>query len=210
MEKTYDALIIPTGETTSGDRSFPVTNRAIELFKSGKYGCIFITGGHGGFARATPGKTISEADETLGYIFDRGMYGERVYSDGRSLETVGNFTFPLVDPLIYNPGMDAFRKMLIIGQEGHVWRMRDYTKLVFDDKKNKVHFHLVPGKHNNGIMAKVYHAGIMNALADKKGAEEIHDFLMNEHPFYSKGWYEKSPSIRKLEMALTGLSWLRK
>jgi hypothetical protein len=73
--------------------------------------------------------------------------------------------------------------------------------------EGKVDFHSLPGEYNNGLMTRVYHKGIMNALKGKEGAHEIHDFLITNHPFYSKGWYAKSPIERKIEMAAVGLSW---
>jgi hypothetical protein len=198
--KNYDCLLIPTGETSFGDRSFPVTNEAMKLFDTGKYGCIFITGGHSGFAKGGPGREISEADDTISYLHKIGVYGKgkyfnKIYSDDRSLESVGNFTFPLVKPLYPNPGLDEFMSMMIIGKEGHLWRLEDYAQLVLPDKflNKKIKFYPVPGEHNNGSMAKVYHMGLMNSLRDKRGAEEIHKFLMEKHPFYSTGWYDKSP-----------------
>lgn len=209
MKKTYDALVIPTGETTSGDRSFPVSKEAIKLFDSGRFGHIFVTGGHGGFANVIPNITISEADETVEYLIRKGVHYTKIFYDNRSLETLGNFTFPLVDPMNGNPKLSEFKKMLVIGKEGHMWRARDYANLVFD-VNNDVNFYTIPGKHNDGIMARVYHKAFMNALKENKGAEKAHDFLIKNHPFYSEGWYDKSPLKRKAETAVKGLSWLVK
>jgi len=214
LNKTYDAIILPTGETSFGDRSFPVSNEAIRLFNSGKFGCIFVTGGYNGFARFGPDMAISEAWDTANFLKTRNIPEEKIFYDPRSLESVGNFTFPIVRPIYQNPNLLDFNKMLIIGKEGHIWRLKEYAELtipsVLSPPKNQVEFHAVPGKHNNGLCAKAYHAGIMHALSDKDGAEEIHDFLMKEHPFYSEGWYDKSPLQRKLEMGLTAWKWLGK
>jgi hypothetical protein len=209
--KTYDALIIPTGEPRYGEKRFPVTDEAVKAFGSGKYGCIFVTGGHGGFAIAKPEYSITEAQETVEYLLGRGIPLEKIYYDGRSLETVGNFTFPIVEPIKErnNPNLLDFDNMEIFAQKGHMWRIRDYAMIVMQGKyiEENIDFHSLPGKHNNGPMAKVYHKGLMNALKGKEGAYEIHDFLIKNHPFYSGEWYEKDSSQRKLEMALVGLSW---
>jgi hypothetical protein len=209
--KLYDALVIPTGETSFGDReSFPVTNEAIKAFNSGKYGCIFVTGGYNGFATAERKKDITEAQETAEYLLKKDIPLEKIYFDGRSLDSVGNFTFPIVCPTHGNPSLMDFDNMEIFAKEGHIWRIMDYSKLVMQDKnfEGKIGFYSLPGEHNNGLIAKVYHKGIMNALKGKHGAEEIHDFLMKEHPFYSKGWYDKFSTQRKVEMALTGVGWI--
>jgi hypothetical protein len=217
--KTYDALIIPTGETTFGDYKFPVTNEAIKLFNSGKYGCIFITGGYGGFAtkerleeKTKDGGRNSEGRETYDYILGRGIKGinsDKVYYDDQSLESVGNFTFPIIEQVPWNPNLLDFKNMEIIAKEGHMWRLEDYARIVMPDKyyKFKIDFHKIAGEHNNGLMAKVYHRGIMNALKGKKSPEEIHKSLMNNHPFYLSGWYDKPVLERKALMAAVGGLW---
>lgn len=213
--KVYDALIIPTGETTSGDReSFPVTKEAIKAFGSGKYGCIFVTGGYGGFATAERRAGITEAQETVEYLLGKNIPLEKIYYDSRSLDTVGNFTFPIVSPIVNhiqkNPSFLDFDNMEIFAQKGHMWRIEDYVRIVMQGKyfEGDIDFHYLPGEHNNGAMARVYHKGLMNALKGKEGAYEIHDFLIKDHPFYSQGWFEKSPSERKVEMALKGVGWI--
>jgi hypothetical protein len=214
--KLYDALILPTGEPREGEKSFPVTNEAVKAFRKGKHGCMFITGGYGGFDTAERRKGITEAQETVEYLLGRGIPLEKIYYDGRSLDTVGNFTFPIVEPLVNhiqkNPSFLDFDNMEIFAQEGHMWRIRDYVTRVKQAKyfEGDIDFHYLPGEHNNGRMARVYHKGLMNALKGKEGAHEIHDFIINNHPFYEKGWYDKSPLIRKVEMALTGVGWLMK
>lgn len=215
--KTFDALVIPTGETTFGDRRFPVTNEAIKEFSTGKYGCIFITGGYSGFATLWERGIISEGKETYNYILGRGIKGinsDNVYYDDQSLESVSNFTFPIVEPMYhnskYNPKLDEFDNMQIIAKKGHIWRLEDYARVVMPNKfkDGKIGFYPVPRQHNNGPLAMVYHTGIMNKIEHKNGAEEIHKFLIEEHPFYSGGWFDKSPLIRKLEMGAVGGLWL--
>jgi len=146
MSENYDAILLPTGETSFGDRTFPVSQEVIALFNTGKYGCIFITGGYSGFSRLIPGESKSEADGTVEYLLGRNIPEERVYSDSQSLETIGNFTFPMVHPAEGNPNISDFKKMLIVGKEGHMWRVRDYSDLVFAQKENQVYFYTVPGR----------------------------------------------------------------
>lgn len=222
MKKTYDALVIPTGETTFGDKSFPVTNTAIELFKKGDIGNIFITGGHGGFAKVMPPFSLTEAKETLDYILKKGIPSEKVFYDDRSLDSIGNFTYPLVSPQIHhskkelkvNPNLKDFEKIMIIGQEGHIWRIMDYVNLVMPFSKEKVRYYTIPGKHNNGRIAKTYHKAILNAINKKHGetpsTEKVHEFLIKEHPFYSHDWYHKSVFRREIEMSKKILEWMVK
>ena len=221
MKKTHDALVIPTGETTSGDKRFPVSSRAAELFKSGDYGCIFVTGGYGGFSRVMPPFSISEAKETRDYLVERGIDDEKIFYDDRSFDTVGNFTYPIVSPQVHNgkgylrvnPNLSDFEKMMIIGKKGHIWRIKDYVNLIMPSKI-EVDYFSVPGRHNNGLIAKLYHMGLMKALEKRygknPGAEKVHEFLMKEHPFYSEGWFEKPVLERKTEMSrkIWGWCWL--
>jgi hypothetical protein len=207
--KNYDCLLIPTGETSFGDRSFPVSHEAVRLFESGKFGCIFVTGGYNGFAKGGPGKEISEAYHTVAFLKSEGIPKDKIYSDNRSLESVGNFTFPLFKPLYQNTGLDEFDSMLIVAKEGHRWRLEDYANLVLPSKID-VNFHDIPGKHNNGLAAWLYHVSLLNALKGKVGVEEIHNFLMEEHPFYRENWYGTPVFERKMEMGSTAIKWSMK
>jgi hypothetical protein len=107
-----------------------------------------------------------------------------------------------------NPKLSDLGKILVIGKEDHMWRIKDYSKVAFSGLKNQIDFHTIPGRHNDGLMARVYHAGFMNALRYNQGARRAHEFITEEHPFYSTGWFDKPIPERKREMALTGLSWL--
>ncbi|MGY4884783.1 MAG: hypothetical protein ACP5NZ_04365 [Nanobdellota archaeon] len=211
---TYDAILLPTGETSFGDRSFPVSKEVIELFKSKNFGYIFVTGGYNGFAKLKegPGFHISEADDTVNFLKNNGIPPEKIYHDGRSLESIGNFTFPLVMPIYGNPTLDEFKKILVVGKKGHIWRLMDYAKLTMPPEIH-VDFDAIPGEHNNGLMAKFYHKAVMNAMysygANEADGARAHEFLMKKHPFYSEDWYKKSPLQRKIEMSVTGLNWLR-
>jgi hypothetical protein len=209
--KTYDAILIPTGEERTGENAFPVSREAIRLFKfrGGRFGYIFVTGGYSGFAeRGTgPGKTKSEAVETAEYIAERGIPLGRLFFDSHSYETLGNFTYPEIEPIEGNPRLSEFEKILVVGKEGHMWRITDYSEIAFSGLKNEVDYHTIPGRHNDSFMTRKYHQWFMNALKDKKGAEKAHEFLLEEHPFYSTGWYDKPILIRKIEMAARGASW---
>jgi hypothetical protein len=203
-----DVIIVPTGEVRRGENAFHVTKQAMELFRQDKFGYMFITGGYSGFAEKKDKEGKSEAQETFEYIINSGIPEKKVLYDDQSLETLGNFTFPIVQPKRGNPKLSDFQSMMVIGQEGHMWRIKDYANVAMGDLVNKdIYFHSVPGEHNNGLMAKVYHKGFMNALKNKLGAEEAHEFLMKEHPFYSKGWYDKSSLTRKIKMAAVGVGW---
>jgi hypothetical protein len=220
----YDAIIIPGGEERTGENAFPVTRQAISLFHLGRFGCIFATGRYSGLSEINAG-TRTEGEETAEYLMENGINPDKVFYDDQSLETVGNFTFPIVSPQRGNPKLTDFRSMLIAGKEGHMWRIKDYTSIVLPQYQRagdigffeaqgvkKIGFYEVDGKHNNGLRAKVYHLGLMKALANNVsivgGAEEAHKFLIKEHPFYSYEWLDKRVRERKVKMALKGLSWL--
>lgn len=208
MRKTYDVLLLPTGEPIKGNGAvFPVSKEAVNIYNSGKVGCIYVTGGHGGFSNVTS-ETRSEAEYTKDFLLERGIPEGRVYWDEQSLDTMGNFTFPIVQSLERNPNLLDLGTILMIGQEGHMWRADDYANLVFP--KNKMpDIQTVPGRHNDGLVARMYHGAFMHALnnIEKSDVNKVHNFLIGCHPFYSKGWFEKSPNKRKIEMAKVGLGW---
>ena len=127
MLKTYHALILPTGETTSGDKQFPVSSLAAAYHKNGRCGFIFITGGHGGFAKKDK-NTVSEARVTFDYLVNkRDIDPSKIFYDDRSLDTMGNFTSPEVGipfrshhQSSNNPRLSDFDDMLIIGKKDHI------------------------------------------------------------------------------------------
>ena len=101
----------------------------------------------------------------------------------------------------------------MLGQEGHMWRAKDYASFMpFTKHGHTLDIETIPGEHNNGAIAKVYHKALMTALEDikYKGPGEVHKFLINEHPFYSEGWFEKSPTRRKIESMVKVSSWFGK
>ncbi len=207
--KTYDLLLMPTGETTSGDKSFPVSRKAIELYETGRFGHLFVSGGYGGLVDKIRRNNISEAEETKNFLLEsEKIPTDKFYWDGQSLETIGNFTFPIVEKKAENPSLLDFKKILILGREGHMWRIKDYVNKVFSKSNNLIEFETCPGKHNSGLQAKLYHEAIMNRLdkLEVGSPEEIHNFLLKEHPFYEQNWYEKSPLRRKVETGIKVLN----
>ena len=203
-----DAIIVPTGEEREGKNAFPVSREALALFHSGKVGCIFVTGGYGGFDKLGPGLDKDCAEETAEFLLENRIPSKKLYWDGQSLETVGNFTFPILQPAGKNPSLLDFKKMLLVAKEGHMWRIKDYMSRVFWNDPDRVDFHTIPGKHNDGIFARVYHPAFMTQLEKYFGPAQVHSFLRREHPFYSKGWYKKPVSQRKKEMIMKGLEWM--
>jgi len=209
--QTYDTLLLPTGETTAGDEtSFPVSRKAIELFKSGRFGSIFITGGYGGFADRTLSPR-TEAEITRDFMISQGIPEEKIYWDGQSLDTLGNFTFPIYEQEGRNPNLlHDFSKILVLGKEGHMWRARDYASLMPFEEHNKIlEFQTIPGRHNDGQLSSFYHKAFMNVLnqARIECPEKVHEFLKEEHPFYSQGWFFKGVTLRKIESLVKVISW---
>lgn len=219
--KNYDALLLPTGETTKAREEafqrgeeyspvydvehFPVSSEAVRLFKEGNIGHIFVTGGYSGFSPNAPGTIISEAEETARFLSENGIYD--VYSDSRSLDTMGNFTFPTADPLPRNPNLKDFGSILVLGKEGHMKRVPSYAQFCLAEGQYDIA--TIPGKHTDGFLARVYHWSFVHAMRNlpQSNPEEAHKFLTENHPFYSEGWYEKGPTKRKLEAIVTVLGW---
>ena len=204
MKRTYDTILIPTGEPLEGKDAFPVSKKAIELYNTGKFGSIFITGGYNGFAETN--LIESEAEITNRFLLEKGVPESNIYYDSQSLDTVGNFTFPELCPMNNNPKLSDFEKVLIIGQSGHMWRIKDYAKIAMKNY-DKADFHEVSGKHNDGLVAKFYHKGLMKQLNKDPTTEGTHKFLLENHPFYSDNWYEFTSGERKIFTIIKGLSW---
>lgn len=211
QKKLYDTLLLPTGETTAGDEtSFPVSRKAIELYNEGRFGSIFITGGHGGFATLTP-ETLTEAEVTRNFMLEQGVPEKAIYWDGQSLDTIGNFTFPIYQQEGRNPNLlQDFESILMLGQVGHMWRAKEYSALMPFEKYTKTFdIETIPGEHNNGKLTRFYHDAVMKKLTSPKIElpDDIHKFLLEEHPFYSQGWFEKPELKRKLEAMAKTIGW---
>ena len=155
----------------------------------------------------------TEAEKTVEYLINKGISKDKIFYDSQSLETLGSFTFPRVNPTKGNPKLTDFERILVVGQDQRMDEIKKCAGIVFSEysQRKRLDFHEVPGNQNNKVISKIYNYGFMNALESNQptycGAEKAHEFLIKNHPFYSKGWYDKSSSRRKIEAVLIGLSW---
>ncbi len=246
MKDTIDAIILPTGERTSGKGSFTVSREVVKEFKKGKYGCIFVTGGYDGFAKIAKPKyrydftvndqmrgdenpkdeeyTRTEGEAIVEYLVRRGIPQDKIFLDDRALEGAGKFSFPLVKPIYGNPEFWEFDSMKVFAEKGNIGRIKDYIDTIMFNEpsktndellKYKIGYHPVNGKDKEGIFEKFYNTGAIDAIETyisrdkqkRRFSEATHEFLINRHPFYSLGWFEKTPNERKMEIILKDAGW---
>lgn len=202
----YDALFFPLSQSCLKNKDSSLKQEVANLFNKGKIGYVFISGGYNGFSKIGPGKSISDAKKTANYLVEQGIPAGKIYSDERSMENIGNFTFPLVAPIYWNPSLNEFKNMLIVGEKPDIWKMREYAKMTLPDKM-KVNFYSTSAKRKDRLSSIAYHVCITNALKETEGAKEIHDFLLEEHPFYSENWFNTPVFSRKIELSSRVLKW---
>jgi vancomycin permeability regulator SanA len=199
------------GETDSHFRS----NRALALMNEGKAGSIFVTGGYGGFDNKTPrlydGGTISR-----NYLLSQGAPEKKLYLDNRSFETLGNFAYPAANRMkstyglevVENPDLKLVNNIALVTDEAHMGRALVYAKKALSAHV-KIHSVVSRGPKEQSFTTRKYNNALLRRLEGIPDHEPelLVDFLMREHPFHSKGWFEKPVSQRKLELILRCMQW---
>ncbi len=181
----------------------PRSTYAVQLAKD--LGCdLLISGGYSMFAPDV-GKTLAE--RTADYVCQN-ISRERVYCDGRALETWGDSAFPFGDPLFGNTGLEDFEVLHYVTEENHM--PRAYPCLTYCVPEEKVEKHAVEGDYNPGLVTAVYSAALLRRArglqkGDAKGALK---FLQQNHPVYKEEWLEKSHRQRQVTLLTTMIPWL--
>lgn len=218
-DKLYDIILLLAGENTE---DFPRSNRAIGVFKTGKIGGIFVTGGYGGFEIPTitfsdgttqPKKTGGELARE--YLLREGIEPGKLFLDEQSRETLGNFAFPADSPetkkingkWVTNPHFDDLKSILLITEQGHMKRSLQYAEKVIHP--DKMDYLAAPGPYSPGILAVPYNFAMLRALHNIKepDIDRVLCFLNNKHPFYEEDWLNKPVWQRQAELALTCFKW---
>jgi uncharacterized SAM-binding protein YcdF (DUF218 family) len=205
MAKTYDTILLLAGEDTS---HYYRSKKALELFKKGVAGNIFITGGFGGFARDD--QELSDGQKS--YLFMKSCYDEvpknRIFIDEESRETLGNFVFPTVNPKQGNPRLEELESILVVTDESHMKRAMQLAKKVLP--KEKLEFEASEGKYKRSLNEMIYHYSLMHMLkpAQEPSPHYAHSLLLRDHPFYKKGWFDKDISTRKVLLAFQCIDWM--
>ena len=202
MTKTYDCILLLTGEN---EQKRYRSKKAIELFNKGLCGSIFVSGGQTGLL---PWREKSEADLTVEYLLARDIPAEKIFYDGRSRETLGNFTFPAVEPIEGNPSLKKLESILLVTEEKHVDRIKRYAPKIIED--NSLDYEPVKGDYNPGLGTALYNIAILRALShiNAPNPELVHRFLLEEHPFYQDGWFELSIKKRKRKLMKACAKWI--
>ena len=188
---------------------------AIDLYHDGRIGNVFVTGGPGaenldwkedfsldGFKQET------EAEKIANYVNLRGIPQSKIYTDGRSVDTLGNFAVPFASPLKGNPKLEDIDELLLITEENHMLRTLDYAKKVISSRK--IWPWSSKGDYNPGLVVSVYNSAILRRLKSLPDAnpEKALDFLIEKHPFYQEGWFTKKSSLdRKIETGKSIIKW---
>lgn len=200
--RIYDAILLLTGEDHNRFRS----KKAIDLFNKGNTGYIFVTGGYGGFG--STGQEEPEAVQTEKYLMEHGVPESKIFTDGRSRETLGNFSFPETHPIDGNPRLSELEGLLLVTEKKHMPRALQYAAKVLPPKH--LDFEASLGNYRPGIVTKAYNTALLHALRRINGpdAQAAHAFLCEKHPFYQEGWFAKPDWKRKLTVGWTALKWL--
>jgi len=209
MVRTYDTILLLAGENP---KEFPRSKRAVEIFSQGKAGSIFVTGGVWGLASPP---YISDGKRSVDYIQKKIVEEKlddllgRLFFDYSSHETAGNYTFPIENQLPGNPNLADFSKILVIIEEEHL-KERGKTLAEKTLPQNKLEYEVVKGSYKQSIVSKVYSKALLTALRHirEPNPKAVHQFLLEKHPFYQEGWFEKPIQQRKQELAVTCIKWL--
>ena len=213
VEKNIDVLMLLAGENPKKRSRSLYT---IDLFETGKFGYIFITGGPG--AMNTNWKedfsflgyeSESESEKIANFICMRGIPQYRMYVDGRSVDTLGNFAVPYTHPIDNNPDLVEFESIAVVTEKNHMERAMKYAKLVIP--KEKLSSFSSDGDYKPGPILSAYNFAMFRRLRHFKTPDAglALEFLLREHPFYQKGWFsEKSMRERQIELGKTVLKWM--
>jgi uncharacterized SAM-binding protein YcdF (DUF218 family) len=165
---------------------------------------ILISGGCYGLAQ---NNGPSESDIMKEYLIKCDIPKQLIYTDSRSFETLGNFTFPVVDPIQSNPNPADFEQIFMITETEHMTRAYDLAVRVLPPKK------ITPitciGDYQPQLGTHIYHREFLRALDTIKHPtpEKIHNFLLQNHPHHSPNWFEKSIPRRIAEYPIHVLRW---
>lgn len=201
MKSAYDVALLLAGENPYKRQR---SQHAVDLYKKGRVGNIFITGGHGGLLESP--LVPPETDRIAEYLLSHDVPEGRVFRDPRSFETLGNLTFPIVNPLPDNPSLKDISTLLVT-EEAHMPRVLECHDLILPAQAAE--YSASKGDYVPGKVTTMYQNALIRALRKRgvKTPEEAHQFLLEKHPFYQQGWYDKPFWKRKLILVTTCLSW---
>ncbi|MFH1377066.1 MAG: YdcF family protein [Candidatus Woesearchaeota archaeon] len=201
-QKTHDIGFLLAGENKE---KRPRSNHTIDIFRKGRIGYIFVSGGPGAEAKSVP--IISEAQKIANYLNLGGIPSNRIYFDGRSFETLGNITFPCADPIKGNPKIDDLESILMITEEKHMERVPSYAELVIP--KEKLSYESTNGFYKPNPFLEPYHIAMLHRLRGIKepNPKRIIEFLQKENPIYQKEWFNSDMKTRYAKLALAIAKW---
>jgi hypothetical protein len=202
-DEKKDLIFLLTGENTELRHR---SKKAIELFNKGNIGSIFVSGGYSGFA--TKKGLETEAEATANYLNLKGKIpANKILLDGRSLDTLGNFAYPFVNPLKENEVIKDMKSVLLVTEKKHMERaIKSATKIISPDN---LYYSASDGDYNPSLLIKAYEFAIEKALENIKNRDpkKVLKFLEEKHPFYQEGWFDKSIMERKYEIGKRIISW---
>lgn len=180
------------------------SKHALDLYSRGVIGRIYISGGYGGLRPDIPTKT--ECQEIADYLISKGVSSRRIYQDPRPLDTLGNFAYPLGEPLPGQPNLNDL-SILVITERLHMDRALECARSV-SPGKTFAHSHCF-GDFTPRFGTEVYQTSLMTGLR-RFGAtnpQEALAFLKTNHPFYQPRWFEKPVWLREAIMSQRVLTW---
>lgn len=198
-QKKYDLLMLLVGEDLT---KMPRTAFALDLYRSGLVGNILVSGSIGGFTDSYPAPDFGPHVRTANLLNINGVPSEKIFTDYRPVDTLGNFVFPYHLPLPGNPNPNELETVFLT-EEGHINRAIECAQRVIPQEKI-VHVSS-KGEYDPqglfGFVIKKWHEALINATRDIHGnPQAAYDFLMTQHPFYRKDWFDLPIQKRKLEI----------
>jgi uncharacterized SAM-binding protein YcdF (DUF218 family) len=166
---------------------------------------ILISGGFNGLAQTNLG--IPECDSMKQNLIHHDVPEHLIYTDPRSYDTLGNFTFPLIDPLIQNPKISDFQKIIILTEKNHMPRAYSLASRVISPSKLEVA--TCEGDYDPSRSVEIYHRLLLKAIdsIQPQTPENIHQFLLDFHPHHREGWFNKPKVQRIIEYPIHILRW---
>jgi len=215
MVQLFDVVILLAGESEQRFRS----KETYDILKSGRAGVVLVTGGFWGLddycLYLTDGKISVEnlknhdAAAKTHYVNEKNLF-----LDDRSHETIGSLVYPLAKPHVdldlekdLTFLKDA-REIAIVTNTAHMISAHPLTMKTFPEYAT-IYPICSPGPTKETRSEKVYNTALFQRLAKIPDHEPelLLKFLLEEHLFYSDGWFDKSVFRRQFELGRLCIKW---
>lgn len=204
-KENHDLAFLLTGENEN--ERFR-SNHLLDIFRKGNIGHVFISGGRGAESRDSLTYIESTDIRTANYLNMKGIPHDRIYIDGRSLETLGNFAFPVYDPIDGNPNFNDLKSFLLVTEKNHMERALQCAEKVIPE--SKIYYSVSEGDYKKRPEVEALNWAMLDRRLrhiKEPSPKEVYKFLKKEHPVYQEGWHDKPRLIQYGELLDTMFKW---